>query len=259
MSRPIRLHDLRKRSDKQPPFVCLTAYDASFARILSAQGVEALLVGDSLGMTIQGRDSTLPVTAEQMAYHTECVQRGNQGSLIIADMPFATYGDAAQAVRNAALLMRAGAHAVKLEGGAWLGDTVRRLRDCGIPVCGHLGLRPQSVHLLGGYRKQCTDREAVSELLQDAETLEEAGASLLVLECIPPDAAAQVTRRLAIPTIGIGCGRQVDGQVMVLQDILGLSEAPPSFARNFLQQGGDIAQAVRQYAEAVRALEFPED
>jgi len=255
----LRLYHLRKRRRGVKPFACLTAYDAAFASIISAQGIEALLVGDSLGMTIQGHDSTLPVTAEQMVYHTECVRRGNRGSVLISDMPFASYGNREMALRNAALLMRAGAHVVKLEGGAWLADTVQRLNHSGIPVCGHLGLRPQSVHLLGGYHRQAEDAASADALFKDAEVLQEAGISLLVLECIPPKLAARITRRLYIPTIGIGCGGRVDGQVMVLQDILGLSENPPSFARNFLQQGGDIAAAIRQYGEAVRAGEFPGD
>ncbi len=255
----LRLYDLRKRRPGVEPFACLTAYDAAFASILSTQGIEALLVGDSLGMTIQGHDSTLPVTTEQMVYHTRCVRRGNRGSVVISDLPFASYSDAGTAVQNAALLMQAGAHVVKLEGGAWLADTVHHLNHSGIPVCGHLGLRPQSVHLLGGYHRQAEDQETAQELCKDAEVLQEAGISLLVLECIPPKLAARVTKSLYIPTIGIGCGGRVDGQVMVLQDILGLSENPPPFARNFLQQGGDIATAIRQYGEAVRAGEFPGD
>ena len=258
MTKRIRLPVLQEMKGKQP-FCCLTSYDASCARLLAEEEVEVQLVGDSLGMVIQGHDSTLPVTVQDVAYHTRCVRRGNHYSLILADLPFAAHADIAGTVAAAARLMRAGAQAVKLEGGAWLANTVRRLRDCGIPTCAHLGLGPQSIHLLGGYYRQAVAQDDAARLLEDADKLQEAGAALMLLEHVPEDVAERVTRAVDIPVIGIGAGPHVDGQVLVLYDILGLSPEAPSFAPDFLREadGEGLRGAVRKYCQAVRMKTFP--
>ncbi len=248
---------LQEMKGKQP-FCCLTSYDASFARLLAEEKVDVQLVGDSLGMVIQGHDSTLPVTLQDVAYHVRCVRHGNNYSFLLADLPFAAHADTAGTVAAAAELMRAGAQAVKLEGGSWLADTVRRLRDCGIPACSHLGLGPQSIHLLGEYRRQATDEESAERLLEDAGKLQEAGAALMLLEHVPEELAARVTRSLDIPVIGISAGPKVDGQVLVLYDILGLSPKAPSFAPDLLSSSsGGIRGAVQAYCQAVREGSFP--
>ncbi len=237
---------------------CLTCYDAGFARLLEAAGVEVLLVGDSLGMVVQGRESTLPVTVDDMIYHTRNVARVRQSALIAADMPFMSYRSPDQALESAGRLMKeGGAHMVKLEGGASQLETVRRLSMLGIPVCGHLGLLPQSVHKLGGYRVQGRDAAVALSIREDALALQEAGADLLVLECVPASLAAEITRQLTIPVIGIGAGPATDGQVLVLYDLLGMNAKPPRFVRNFLAQGASIQQALQAYVQAVRDGSFP--
>ena len=247
---------MKRDGDK---IACLTAYDASFARLLEDVGVEVLLVGDSLGMVVQGFDSTLPVRVEHMIYHCASVARGHHRALLVADLPFMSYATPAQALGNAARLMKeGGAQVVKLEGGAAQLDTVRQLVGHGIPVCAHLGLLPQSVHQLGGYRVQGRDAAAAQAICADALALQEAGAGLLVLECIPMDLARAVTESLHIPTIGIGAGPQVDGQVLVLHDMLGITPAPrPRFVRDFMPGAADIAGAVRAYVAAVKDGSFP--
>jgi 3-methyl-2-oxobutanoate hydroxymethyltransferase len=237
---------------------CLTCYDASFARLLEATGVEVLLVGDSLGMVIQGQESTLPVTLDEMIYHTRNVARVRRRSLILADMPFMSYRSPSQALESAGRLMKeGGAQMVKLEGGVSQLKTVRRLTALGIPVCGHLGLLPQSVHKLGGYRVQGRDALAATSLREEALALQQAGADLLVLECVPAALAAEITQTLAIPVIGIGAGPATDGQVLVLYDILGMHANPPRFVADFLRQGGNIRQALEAYVAAVREGSFP--
>jgi len=235
--------------------VMLTAYDASFARLADQAGVEILLVGDSLGMVVQGHDSTLPVTMEQMEYHVGMVARGSQTALVVADMPFASYQASREiAFANAARLLVAGAQVVKLEGGTAMADTVRFLVERGIPVCGHVGLTPQSVHQLGGYRVQ---RDA-ERLLEDARAIEQAGAAMLVLEAIPATLGKQVTEALAIPTIGIGAGKDCSGQVLVLHDMLDIYPGRKArFVRNFMQGAPSIAEALRRYVEAVKTGAFP--
>ncbi len=255
----ITLNSLQARKAAAEPFAVLTCYDASFARLLSTAGIEALLVGDTLGMLLQGHDSTLPVTVEDMAYHVACTARGNQGAFIIGDLPFASYSTVEQALASSAVLMRAGAHCVKLEGGAWLLDSIRALSQQGIPVCSHLGLTPQSVNAFGGFKVQGRQPEQARRILEDALAVQEAGASLLVLECVPRSLAAEITRALRIPVIGIGAGPDTDGQVLVLQDMLGITPKPPRFVRNFMEDGGSIETAVRRYREAVIARRFPED
>ena len=236
----------------------MTSYDASFTRLLEQAGVEVLLVGDSLGMVLQGHESTLPVRMADMLYHTACVARAGRSALRVVDMPFMTYSSVDRALGNAARLMRAGAQMMKLEGGREVADIVRALTDHGIPVCAHLGLTPQSVHQLGGYRVQGRDAESAQHLLEDAHLLEQSGASLLVLECIPASLAGQVSQSLRIPTIGIGAGPDCDGQVLVLYDLLGITPGKrPSFSHNFLEDCDDIPAALSAFVAAVKAGRFP--
>jgi len=236
----------------------LTAYDASFARLIDAAGVDCVLVGDSLGNVIQGRDSTLPVTIDDMAYHTQAVRRGLERALLIADLPFMSYHDHANAMASAAAVMRAGAQMVKLEGGATHAETVAALVGNGVPVCAHLGLTPQHVHQLGGYRVQGRDDGPARRLKADAEQLAGAGAGMLVLECVPAALAREVSKSLAIPVIGIGAGSEVDGQVLVLYDILGISPGrAPKFVHDFLADAGDVQKALEAYVSAVRERRFP--
>ena len=237
----------------------LTSYDASFTQLMEAAGVEVILVCDSLGMVIQGQESTLPVDVEDMVYHTRCVARARRDALLIADMPFMSYSSADQALRTAGHLMKdGGAHMVKLEGGATQLATVDQLTANGIPVCAHLGLLPQSVHRLGGYRVQGRDEESARIMREDALALEAAGAQMLVLECVPSSLAAEISRLLAIPVIGIGAGADCDGQVLVVYDMLGITDGPmPRFVRNFLQQADSIAAAISNYVQAVKDGSFP--
>jgi 3-methyl-2-oxobutanoate hydroxymethyltransferase len=233
----------------------LTCYDASFAALCDAAGVEILLVGDSLGMVVQGHDSTLPVTMEQMEYHVGMVARGSQKALIVADLPFGSYQNSAEsAFANAARLMAAGAQMVKLEGGRVMAQTVRFLVERGIPVCGHVGLIPQSVHQLGGYRVQ---RDA-DPLLEDARAIEQAGAAMLVLEAIPAAVGKQVTETLSIPTIGIGAGKDCSGQVLVLHDMLDIYPGRKArFVRNFMAGATGVLDAIQRYVKAVKSGAFP--
>ncbi|MDP2431435.1 MAG: 3-methyl-2-oxobutanoate hydroxymethyltransferase [Pseudomonadota bacterium] len=252
------LPQLMARVEKDEKLVVLTCYDASFARLLADNGVDILLVGDSLGMTVQGHDTTLAVTLEQMVYHTEAVARGAGGrAFIIGDLPFGAYQQSPQqAFAAAARLLAAGANMVKLEGGAVMVESVRFLVARGIPVCGHLGLLPQSVNTTG-YRSQARESSAATRLIEDAEDLENAGAQMLVLESIPAVVAEEVTQHLAIPTIGIGAGPHCNGQVLVLNDLLGLTEKPPRFAKDFMEGSWNIANAVRGYVASVKGGEFP--
>jgi 3-methyl-2-oxobutanoate hydroxymethyltransferase len=253
----ITIQHLHKLKAKQQKIVALTAYDATFARLFSEHGVEVLLVGDSLGQLIQGHTHTLPVTLEQMIYHTECAARGNQGAFLIADMPFMTYATTQQTLDSAAQLMRAGAQMVKLEGGCHLKESISKLVEQGIPVCGHLGLTPQSVHALGGYRVQGKTTDSGDKIFRAAEALVDAGIQLLVLECIPSDLAADIAGTLAIPVIGIGAGAATDGQILVSYDLLGMHPSPPKFVKNFMQGSESIEQAVQRYVAAVKSTEFP--
>lgn len=251
---------LRNMKQSGEKIAMLTAYDASFAKVLDAQGVDVMLVGDSLGMVIQGHDTTVPVTMDAMVYHTRAVARAAQRALVIGDLPFMSYTSPELALRNSARLMQeGGAHMVKLEGGAPQVATVAQLAHHGVPVCAHLGLQPQSVHKLGGYRVQGRDAAIAQQMLEDAQALQEAGADLLVLECVPVALAEQITQALHIPTIGIGAGRACDGQVLVLHDMLGISPKAPRFAHNFMQAGATIPQAVAAYVQAVKAATFPAD
>ena len=255
----VTVETLRRMKAAGERITCLTAYDASFARVLDEAGVDVLLVGDSLGMLIGGHATTVPVTMDEMVYHGRAVARGCRRALLLVDMPFMSYATPEQALRNAARLMQeGGAQAVKLEGGRTQAETVRQLAARGIPVCAHLGLQPQSVHKLGGYRVQGRAPEAARAMLEDARTLEAAGADLMVLECVPSALAREITAALAIPVIGIGAGPGCDGQVLVLYDALGITPGRvPRFARNFLTDGRDVRGAVQAYVEAVRTGTFP--
>lgn len=258
MTKPTTLTHLRRWKQEQRKFATLTAYDASFARLFAEQGINIMLVGDSLGMTLQGYDSTLPVTVSDVAYHTRSVRRGAPYSLVIADMPFMSYSTPEQACTHAAELMRAGANLVKVEGGSWLCPTVRALTERAVPVCAHLGLTPQSVNILGGYKVQGHNETDAEQLLLDAQHLQQAGVQLLVLECIPATLAQRITASLEIPVIGIGAGKETDGQILVMHDALGITgPQAPKFAKNFLQQGGDIRAAVRLYVEEVEQGRYP--
>ena len=237
----------------------LTCYDASFAALMDRCGVEVLLIGDSLGMVCQGHDSTLPVTVGDIAYHTACVARGNRTALIVADMPFGSYATPETAFANAVILMQAGAQMVKIEGGAWLTETVRFLTERAIPVCAHLGLTPQSVHQLGGYKVQGKTQAGADLLRADAFALQAAGAQLLVLEAIPAALGQDVTNLLTIPTIGIGAGVDCAGQVLVLHDMLGLGHGKqPRFVRDFMQGAVSIEAAIATYVADVKARRFPD-
>lgn len=249
------LKSMRERGEK---IAVLTGYDAGFSRVMDEAGVDVILVGDSLGMVVQGQASTLPVKLSEMSYHTRCVARGVKRAFIVADLPFATYQQSPeQAFASAAKLMAAGAHMVKLEGGAVMIETVRFLVSRGIPVCAHLGLLPQSVNQLGGYKVQGRDETAAGQLMADARAMEKAGAGLLVLEAIPAKLASVVTQSLSIPTIGIGAGPDCSGQVLVLYDVLGLYPHPPKFSKNFMLGADSIAGALKAYVQAVKSGGFP--
>ncbi|SBT09794.1 3-methyl-2-oxobutanoate hydroxymethyltransferase [Candidatus Accumulibacter aalborgensis] len=248
----------RMRADGEKIAV-LTCYDASFAQLCDAAGVDALLIGDSLGMVLQGHDSTLPVTLTDVAYHTASVARGSRRPLVIADMPFGSFQESPpRALRNAVALMAAGAQMVKLEGGADMAETTHFLTARGIPVCAHVGLTPQSVHQLGGYRVQGRGDSAAARLIADALAQQEAGAGLIVLEAIPQALAAEATGKLTIPTIGIGASRECSGQVLVLHDMLSISAGKKArFVRNFMVGQESIAAAIAAYVLAVKDTSFP--
>ncbi|MCX9108398.1 3-methyl-2-oxobutanoate hydroxymethyltransferase [Providencia rettgeri] len=257
--KPISLADLCQFKKDKHKFATMTAYDSSFAQLFYEQGIQVMLVGDSLGTTIQGESSTLPVTVEQIAYHTRCVRKGAPNAFIIADMPFMSYATPEQACANAAILMQAGANMVKIEGGSWLCDTVRMLGERSVPVCGHLGLTPQAVNVLGGYKVQGRDEVTANQLLKDAIALENAGIQLLVLECVPTTLANHVTEELLLPVIGIGAGNGTDGQILVMHDALGITARAPKFAKNFLAQAGNLHDAIRMYIQEVEDGIYPSE
>ncbi|MDU3746918.1 MAG: 3-methyl-2-oxobutanoate hydroxymethyltransferase [Escherichia coli] len=240
--KPTTIASLQKCKQDKKRFATITAYDYSFAKLFADEGINVMLVGDSLGMTVQGHDSTLPVTVADIAY----------------DLPFMAYATPEQAFENAATVMRAGANMVKIEGGEWLVETVQMLTERAVPVCGHLGLTPQSVNIFGGYKVQGRGDEAGDRLLSDALALEAAGAQLLVLECVPVELAKRITEALAIPVIGIGAGNVTDGQILVMHDAFGITGGHiPKFAKNFLAETGDIRAAVRQYMAEVESGVYP--
>jgi len=255
----VTLTNLQKMEQEGSKIAMLTCYDASFAAVLEEAGVDTLLIGDSLGNVLQGHESTLPVTLRDMVYHTECVARGSKRAFIVADMPFGSFQVSPQdTLRNAAQLMAAGAHMVKIEGGTPMLETIEFLTDRGIPVCGHLGLTPQSVHQLGGYRVQGKGESEAQLLLREAKQIEKAGAGMIVLEAIPAALARDVTAALAIPTIGIGAGVECSGQVLVLHDMLDVYPGKKAkFVKNFMRAGGSIQGAVELYVKEVKSRAFP--
>ncbi len=257
--KPVTLATLREMKARGEKIACLTAYDYSFARLLDDAGVDLIMVGDSLGMVMQGHDSTLPVSIADMVYHARCARPGIERALFVVDLPFMSYQQSPeQALMNAGRLMRkGGAQVVKLEGGAAMVPTVKFLTERGIPVCAHVGLTPQSVHQLGGYKVQGREEKAAEQIRKDAKLMEEAGAGLIVLEAVPAALAKAVSRDLTIPTIGIGAGPDCDGQILVLQDMLGLSARTPKFVKNFMDGAGSIEQAVKNYVAAVKSRAFP--
>jgi 3-methyl-2-oxobutanoate hydroxymethyltransferase len=252
------IHTLRTLKQKGEKFVCTTCYDASFAHLLSTEGVEAFLVGDSLAEVMQGHNSTVNARMTDMIYHTACVARGSQGALVMADLPFMSYATIDSAMHHSTQLIQAGAAIVKLEGGAWLAPTIHTLTERGVAVCGHIGLTPQSIHLLGHYKVQGRVPAEADRLINDALCLQAAGAQMLVLECVPALLAKEITELLSIPVMGIGAGADTDGQVLVLYDMLGITAGKTlSFVKNFMEHPTDIRSAVRNYVHTVKSGTFP--
>jgi len=249
---------LKKLKEEGKKFSCLTSYDACFSALSNEAGIDVLLIGDSLGMVLQGHDSTLPVTMDDMLYHTRCVKSGNSRSLIMADLPFNANTSIEETVYNAGQLMQAGAHLVKIEGDVWLAEAIEEMSNRGIPVCAHLGLTPQSVNKLGGYRVQGKEEDAAKAMLDAVKTLEAAGADLLLLECVPTALAKQITESVSVPVIGIGAGNVTDGQVLVVHDMLGLTPGkPPRFVKNFMTEADSVQDALKAYDQAVKDGSFP--
>ncbi len=255
----VTINDLIKLKAKGEKFACLTAYDATFSRLISQSGIEVILVGDSLGNVIQGHKTTLQVTTKDMAYHTACVAKTDPRSLVITDLPFMSYQTSDEALKTAAKMMRKGAEMIKVEGGHWLNSIILDLVERGIPVCGHLGLTPQSFHMLGGYKVQGRSEADAKAILSDALGIQEAGASLLVLECVPRQLASEISAKLKIPVIGIGAGPNTDGQVLVLHDMLGLSPNPPGFSKNFLKDANFVSDALKCFLNSVKNGDFPKE
>ena len=249
------INKLKKEGEK---FTCLTAYESTMASVISKSGVDIILVGDSLGMVIQGHESTLPVTMDQLIYHLECVVRGNNGSHIMADMPFMSYATDDLGLENAKRLMQAGANSVKIEGGEWISKMAQALSDRGIPVCAHMGLTPQTINRLGGHNVQGRDPSQKEKIINEAISLEKAGAAMLLLECVPEDLAKEVTNELKIPVIGIGAGVHTDGQIMVVHDMLGISclDNPPKFVKNFMEESSSIEHAIVNFVKDVKAVSY---
>ncbi|NBF06126.1 3-methyl-2-oxobutanoate hydroxymethyltransferase [Pseudomonas sp. Fl5BN2] len=255
----ITLTTLQNLKHKGEKIAMLTCYDATFAHTCCEAGVDVLLVGDSLGMVLQGHDSTLPVSTADMAYHVAAVKRGNNGAMIVADLSFMSYATPEQALSSSAQLMQAGAHMVKIEGAAWLAESVRLLNERGVPVCVHMGLTPQTVNVLGGYKVQGRNESQARQMRADAIALEQAGAAMLLLECVPSELATEITQAVKIPVIGIGAGSATDGQVLVIHDMLGLSLSgrSPKFVKNFMAGKDSIQAALSAYVQEVKAVTFP--
>lgn len=255
----ITINDLMKWKQEGRKFASATAYDASFAQLFESQEMPVLLVGDSLGMVLQGHNDTLPVTVDDIAYHTRCVRAGSPNSLLMADMPFMSFATPEQACENAAKIMQAGANMVKIEGGEWLVDCIRMLTERAVPVCAHLGLTPQSVNIFGGYKVQGRDSEKADRMVKDALALQEAGAQIILLECVPAELAARITEVLDVPVIGIGAGNATDGQILVMHDMFGISaNYMPKFSKNFLEETGSMREAVAKYIQDVQSGAFPD-
>ena len=258
MMKKVTTSTLLKMKQQDEKITALTAYDASFAKTFDQAGIDFLLIGDSLGMVLQGNDDTLPVTTDEVAYHTRAVRKGTERAFVVADMPFMSYSTMDKAFDNAATLMAAGASMVKLEGGNWLNETIKGLTERGIPVCGHLGLTPQSVHKFGGFKVQGRSDEQANQMMQHAYVLQEAGCQLLVLECVPTSLGKMITESLDIPVIGIGAGGGTDGQILVMHDMIGISaNYMPKFSKNYLLDGRDITAATQCFIDEVRKGTFP--
>jgi len=257
--KPVTISTLAEMKAAAEPIACLTAYDASFAALVDDAGVDLVLVGDSLGMVVQGHDTTVPVSMQDMVYHTRCVSRGLHRGFLVADMPFASYALPEQALANAARLMQeGGAKMVKLEGGMLQVRTVEFLAGRDIPVCAHIGLTPQSVHKLGGFKVQGREEAAARRMIEEARALEDAGADIVLLECVPSDLGAQVRAAVKVPVIGIGAGPEVDGQILVLYDIIGLTPGRmPRFVRNYMDQAATPLEAVAAYVAEVKDRTYP--
>jgi len=257
-SKAVTIHTLATLRAAGEKITMLTCYDASFASLMDRCGVEILLIGDSLGMVCNGHNSTLPVTVAELAYHTASVARGARSAMVMADLPFGAYGTVETAYANAVILMQAGAHMIKIEGGAWLADTVRFLTERGIPICAHIGLTPQSVHQLGGYKVQGKSTESAEQLKNDALALQNAGAAIVLMEAMPAQLGKEVTGMLHVPTIGIGAGPDCSGQVLVMHDMLGVFPGRKArFVRNFMEGAASIDDAVSAYVRAVKDGSFP--
>ncbi|MDO8035475.1 3-methyl-2-oxobutanoate hydroxymethyltransferase [Janthinobacterium sp. SUN128] len=257
-NKAVTIHTLATLRAAGEKITMLTCYDASFASLMDRCGVEILLIGDSLGMVCNGHNSTLPVTVAELAYHTASVARGSKSAMIMADLPFGAYGTPETAYANAVILMQAGAHMIKIEGGAWLAEIVRFLTERGIPICAHIGLTPQSVHQLGGYKVQGKSTESAAELKNDALVLQNAGAAIVLMEAMPSQLGKEVTDMLTIPTIGIGAGPDCSGQVLVMHDMLGVFPGRKArFVRNFMEGAASIDDAVIGYVKAVKDGSFP--
>ncbi len=259
LTKVVTINSLKALKAEGEKISCVALYDAQMAALAANAGVETIIVGDSLGMTVQGYDSTVPVTIEHMIYHTAAVSRGNRHSLIIADLPFMAYATIEQAMANATLLMQAGAHMIKIEGGSWLCATVTKLSERGIPVCCHLGLTPQSINKLGGYRIQGRDDQQAQQIISDVKALQEAGADLLVLECIPSSLTKVIAEQTQVITIGIGAGPATDGQVLVINDLLGMTQKPPKFSKNYLTGNHSIEAAMKAFVFEIKSGDFPTD
>ncbi|KEP92039.1 3-methyl-2-oxobutanoate hydroxymethyltransferase [Aeromonas caviae] len=257
MSKITTTHLQKMKQDGQK-ITAITAYDATFAKLFDDEDAQVLLIGDSLGMVLQGGDDTLAVSMDEMVYHTRCVVRGTTNALVVTDMPFMSYATPEQTYQNAARLMAAGARMVKMEGGDWLCDSIRHLTRNGVPVCGHLGLTPQSVHVFGGFKVQGRDEFHAQEIYRQALELQAAGIQLLVLECVPVSLAERITKALRIPVIGIGAGPATDGQILVMHDAFGITSGyVPKFTKNFLAETGDMRAAIRLYVQQVSEGTFP--
>ncbi len=256
---PVNVSTLKKMKAEHEPIACLTAYDASFALIVDRVGTDMVLVGDSLGMVIQGHDTTVPVTVDDIVYHTRVVARGLSRAFLVADMPFMSYSSPDQALDNAVRLMQeGGAMMVKLEGGAGQLAVVEHLAQHDIPVCAHIGLKPQSVHKIGGFKVQGRDADTARRMVDDAAALEAAGADILLVECVPNEVGKAVTKAISAPVIGIGAGPDVDGQILVLYDVLGITQGPlPRFVQNFMLESDSVMEACGRFVQAVRDRSYP--
>lgn len=250
-----QLNHWKKNKNK---FAAITAYDFSFAQLFSNQGIPVILIGDSLGMTIQGHNSTLPVTIKNIEYHTKAVRKGAPNTFLLSDLPFMSYYNTNQALKNTAKIIRSGANMIKIEGGKWLIEIIKELSNRSILVCGHIGLTPQYFHYLGGYKIQGREKNDENKLIDEALLLEESGIKMLIVECIPEKLAKKITKHLSIPVIGIGSGKNTDGQILVMHDLLGITEGKtPSFSKNFLSESGSVQKAVQKYIYEVKKGLYP--